>query len=305
MTQPTIIEVALNGGLSKRRNPAVPRSPEEVHADAVRCIDAGASIVHSHTDDPVLSGTGEHDPSPYLAAWREILSERPDTLLYPTMPGGRADVPVARRYAHVEALHDAGVLGLGLVDPGSTNFGRIASNGAPQAGRLVYINTFEDAIYMTETCRQMGVGVSVSVFEPGFLRFVVAYQQAGRLPRGTIIKLYFGGDNVLFGFPERPLRTALAGLDAYLALLEPTGLPWMVSIQGGDIVASGLAEEAIQRGGHVQVGLEPSGDCVRTNVDLVAEAASLAESLGRQPATADDTATLLGLPNRAQRADLA
>ena len=299
MHQPTIIEAALNGGLSKRRNPSVPRSPEEVHADAVRCVDAGATIVHNHTGDPVLQGSGEHDHTPYVEAWRAILNDRPSTLLYPTMPGGRPDLPIEKRYAHVEALHSAGLLGMGLVDPGSTNFGRTADNGAPQAGRLVYINTYEDAVYMTETCRQMGVGISVSIFEPGFLRFIVAYQQAGRLPKGTLIKFYFGGKNVLFGFPGQPLRSAIAGLDAYLELLKPTGLPWMVSIQGGDVVASGLAKEAITRGGHVQVGLEPTGDPTRTNESLVSEVASLAASLGRPPASAEDTATLLGLPDQA------
>ena len=294
--QPTIIEAAINGGLSKRHNPWVPRSPKEVHEDAVRCVDAGAAIVHSHTEDSVLSGRGEHDAAPYIEAWRAILRDRPGTLLYPTMPGGKAGVSVALRYAHVEALHKARVLGLGLVDPGTTNFGRVEKTGAPQAGRLVYINTYEDAIYMTESCRQMGVGISVSIFEPGFLRFVVAYHKAGYLPKGLLIKLYFGGENVLFGFPGSPLGTALAGLDAYLTLLEPTKLPWMVSIQGGDVVASGLAEEALRRGGHVQVGLEPSGDKTRTNESLVQEVAALSRAVGRPVATTAAAATILDIP---------
>lgn len=296
MGAPTIIEAALNGGLSQRRNPAVPRTPTEVHIDAIACIDAGATIVHSHTADPVLSGTGEHDAAEYIDAWQRILADRPGTLLYPTMPGGREDVPVANRYAHVEALHKAGVLGLGLVDPGSTNFGRMAPDGTPFPERRVYINSFEDAVYMTETCRRLGVGISISIFEPGFLRFVLTYHRANALPPGCLIKLYFGGENVLFGFPGENRAIASAGLQSYLAMLEGTDLPWMVSIQGGDVVASGLAEQTLRLGGHLQVGLEPSGDANRTNMELVSEAAELARRLGRTVASIAETRELLGLP---------
>src|SRR6185437_15919956 len=45
-------------------------------------------------------------------------------------------------------------------------------------------------------------------------------------------------------------------LEAYLELLEPSGLPWSVAVLGGDVVGCGLAELAIRRGGHVRVGLE-------------------------------------------------
>lgn len=132
----TIIEVAMNGGLSQRRNAAVPRTPEEVAADALACLDAGAGILHTHTGDPVLSGSGVHDPAPYIDAWGPVLAARPDAIFYPTIPGGRPDVPVERRYAHVEALHAAGVLGMGLVDPGSTNFGRAGPDGPVSESRV-------------------------------------------------------------------------------------------------------------------------------------------------------------------------
>ena len=51
---PVIIEAAINGATPKSRNPHVPRSVDEIVIDAVACIDAGASIVHNHNDDPVL-----------------------------------------------------------------------------------------------------------------------------------------------------------------------------------------------------------------------------------------------------------
>src|SRR5260370_27625033 len=60
-----IIEVALNGGIPKAFNPHVPRSPDEITADALACIAAGASIVHNHNDEPTIGGPPSHDPAPY------------------------------------------------------------------------------------------------------------------------------------------------------------------------------------------------------------------------------------------------
>jgi uncharacterized protein (DUF849 family) len=58
---------------------------------------------------------------------------------------------------------------------------------------------------------------------------------------------------------------------------------------------SGLA---IERGGHLQVGLEPSGDPRRSNLELVNEAVELCERLGCRPATSAEAADILGLPDR-------
>ena len=288
---PAIIEVAMNGALPKRVNPLTPRTPDEVAVDGLRCIQAGASILHNHTDDAVIGGDGKHDPAPYQAAWSSILAQYPDILLYPTMPGGAPGQPIEQRYAHIEKLADLGLLGLGLLDPGTTDLGRYHDDGRPRPGEVIYQNTWSDGIYMIEACRRLKVGVSVSIFEPGFLRFLLGYATAGALPPGVFVKFYFGGPRAGFGLP--PTEKALA---AYLDMLDGTDLPWLVSVQGGDVVGSGLARLALERGGHLQVGLEPSGDRVRGNVELVAEAVALTRAIGREPATIAETRDLIGAP---------
>jgi 3-keto-5-aminohexanoate cleavage enzyme len=75
---------------------------------------------------------------------------------------------------------------------------------------------------------------------------------ARRVPPGAMVKLYVGGA-LEFGLPP-----TAAARDAYLELLEPSGLPWSVAVLGGDIVECGQAERTIRRGGHVRVGLEDS-----------------------------------------------
>jgi uncharacterized protein (DUF849 family) len=296
---PAIIEVAMNGGLPKRVNPRTPRTPDEVSAEALRCIEAGACILHNHTDDAVIGGNGIHNPEPYRAAWSSILAEHPNALLYPTMPGGGAGQPIEQRYAHIEQLADWGLLGLGLLDPGTTDLGRYDADGRPRPGDTIYQNTWSDGIYMIETCRRLNVGVSASIFEPGFLRFVLGYAHADALPPGLIVKLYFGGPRAGFGLP--PTEKALA---AYLDMLDGTNLPWLVSLQGDDVVGSGLAKLALERGGHLQVGLEPSGDRSRSNVELVAEAVELVQAGGREPATFDEARTLIGIRHRQNASSL-
>jgi uncharacterized protein (DUF849 family) len=86
-------------------------------------------------------------------------------------------------------------------------------------------------------------------------------------------------------------------LEAYLALLEGTGLAWSVAALGGDVVGSGLAAEAIRRGGHVRVGLEDyAGPRQPRNEELVAELVELARAEGRPVASMTEAAAVLGVP---------
>ena len=108
------------------------------------------------------------------------------------------------------------------------------------------------------------------------------------------MKFYFGADDQPFGLP--PTETAL---EAYLEMIEGSDLPWLVSSFGDDCVGCGLAELAITRGGHLQVGLEPlgaAGGRKPTNVELVEEVVELAKRLGREVATPQQAAQILNLP---------
>lgn len=293
---PVILEAAINGATPKRVNASVPRTPAEVAADGLRCLAAGAAIVHNHNDEPVVGGaSGVHDPAPYIEAWRAILAERADAILYPTMAGASPRTNVAERYAHIPALAAAGVLRMGLVDPGSVNVGPLDHEGLPAAIDAAYVNTFADARHMFSVCHDLRLGPSISIFEPGFLRVALAYHRAGRLPAGALVKLYFGGERANFGLP--PTR---ASLEAYLSMLEGTGLPWSVALLGGDVIGSGLAKLALERGGHLRVGLEDyAGPRRPTNEELVREAVGLAGAVGRGVATCGEAGAILGLPRPA------
>jgi uncharacterized protein (DUF849 family) len=63
---PTVVEIALNGMTTKEENPHVPRTVDEIVEDGLRCLDAGASLVHHHNDEPVFGARpdGEHPRGP-------------------------------------------------------------------------------------------------------------------------------------------------------------------------------------------------------------------------------------------------
>jgi 3-keto-5-aminohexanoate cleavage enzyme len=186
-----IIEVALNGGIDQTVNPHVPRTEEEIIGDALACLAAGAAIVHNHHDDPVIGGPPAHDPAPYERVWRAIQEAEPDVICYPTMRGWGPDTTIERRYSHVVALATAGVLGSTIIDLGPINVARVDHRGLPQPCDTMYLNTFADIDYMFRVCGEIGLPISLAVFEPGHLRTGLAYVRAGLCPPGSMIKLFF------------------------------------------------------------------------------------------------------------------
>jgi uncharacterized protein (DUF849 family) len=104
------------------------------------------------------------------------------------------------------------------------------------------------------------------------------------------IQFYFGGPALPFGLPP-----TVGSLDAYLAMLAGTDLPWMVGVLGGD-VRGALAEAAIERGGHVRVGLEDhAGADTPRNEELVGDVVEMARRHGRPLARASEARDIIGL----------
>lgn len=293
---PVVIEAAINGETRPERNPHVPRKPEEIFADALRCLAAGASVIHAHNDDILVHGRRAAEL--YLAAWEPILEQRPDALWYPTLTVGP---DIAASLEHLEILSERAGLRIGVIDPGSTNLGAPDVDGLPVG--TVYANSYDDIRASFLTCERLALGPSLAIYEPGFLRTVLAFHRAGRLPAGTMVKLYFGGDyglfatqpGVSFGLPP-----TIHALEAYLEIFEHTGLPWSVSVWGGDLLATPIARHALERGGHLHVGLEEHFDPERkpTNEELVVEATELCAAVGRPVASTVEAGALLGLPPR-------
>ncbi|MEE8508064.1 MAG: 3-keto-5-aminohexanoate cleavage protein [Myxococcota bacterium] len=291
-----IIEGAINGQTLKSTNPSVPRDSDEIAADALRCIAAGAAVIHTHISD--ITVPAERAADLYCEHFQPILAECPDAILYPTI--GFGATPEAR-LAHLPLLAEKCGLRVGLLDPGSVNLGGTDADGLPAPVDFVYANSPAAIRQMVDVCERHRLGPSIAIFEPGFLRHALAYRRAGRLPQGALIKFYLGGDygymgpgfrGVSFGLPPMPWA-----LDVYLRLLEGCDLPWSVGVLGGDVFEHGLARHALERGGHLHLGLEDyMGARQPTNQELVLEAVTLCAEVGRPVASPVLAAEILDLP---------
>lgn len=298
---PVIIEAAINGETSVARNPHVPRLPDEIGRDASACIKAGASIIHGHIEDIRIHGKAAADR--YAEGWAPALRDYPQAIFYPTVV---FHDDRETRFGHLHHLVQKGAADMGAYDPGSTNFASKYVDGVP-TGDFVYTNSYAEIHFAFSKLSQLGLGASMALYEPGFARAVLAWHKAGKLPKGSFVKFYFGGGadfltgergGVSFGLPP-----TVKALDAYVEMFEGTGLPWAVAVLGGDLMDGDLARATLERGGHLRIGLEDHcGDNTPTNVELVQAAVALCQKVGRPVATPEQTRQILGLPLRARNA---
>ena len=83
MNDKVIIEVGLNENAGRDGNPHIPYSPEEIAADARRCYEAGAAMVHYHARDPQTGAPRSSDVELNLATQR-LVTEAAPVIAYPT-----------------------------------------------------------------------------------------------------------------------------------------------------------------------------------------------------------------------------
>jgi uncharacterized protein (DUF849 family) len=187
----------------------------------------------------------------------------------------------------------------GAVDTGSVNLGGTGPDGLPPPIDFVYTNTFKSIVYQMDVCTGRGLGASVAIFEPGFLQVVLAYAEQGALPPGTLVKFYFAGGGYLGdGDPLWGAPPILEAFELYLAMLDEATVPWAVAVLGGSVLDTPIARAALERGGHLRVGIE-DWDTGPTNAEQVAAAAELCADVGRPVATIADTEQRLGFPEPA------
>ncbi len=292
---PVIIELASNGETPKSRNRHVPHTPQEIAADAIACFRAGAATLHNHMGK--IRATGQAAADGYAPGWKPILEVFPDAIL---CPAPQQSEDLIEGLSHIGPCAKLGARQASL-DPGVMNFCNSGEDGLPGPSRGQFGNSLDDIETTLEVMAKERVGPALGIYEPGYLRPVLAFRRARNLGRGAVARLYFSGEHNFvdgrkggFGFGLPPTRAAL---DAYVEMIGDSGLPWMVGVFGGDTVRSGLARYAIERGGHLRIGLEDhAGDRTPTNLELIEEAAALCRELGRPPATCREAAAILDLP---------
>ncbi len=292
---PAIVEVAITP--LRWGEPA--QSVSTMVQEAGACIDAGAGIVHHHHDMRLDEASAIRQ---ILDTSAGIQAAHPSTLVYTDyLTGKRA----WEENAHLRPMAEAGLLRMFAIDPGLTTFASFDEHGVPTRTYSDGLH-FGEAHEMVEFSKEHGVPISLGVFEPGHLRWILAYERRVGFSSGTIVKLYFGGawsvdrpdtEAVNFGLPPTP-----AALDVYLAMMDSSSLPWVVSLFGDSLLDTPLARAALERGGHLRVGIEDAaGRSPRTNLEMVEAAVALADEVGRPVVSGPDALAVLQEPSRARR----
>lgn len=282
------IEAALNGPWGRERQPGIPVTVDEIVADGLAAAQAGAAIIHVHAYDPATGR--QKDEWETYARIIEGIRSKVDVIVYPTIPLAGSDYAAANaqiRFAHTAELARRGLLEWTVCDPGSCNFLRFDEIADPAAG-FVYQNTLADIREGLRISREHKIHPGYAIYEPGFTRLGAALAKASPGLPSPIYRFMFS-DEFAWGFP------AQAGyLDAHLLLLNEAApnAHWMVAGLGVDIRP--LVAAAVERGGHIRVGLEDAPwRTPLTNRQWVEEAARLIRAAGGEPADVRDVRATL------------
>lgn len=268
--EPLIITAALNGAeVTRQQCPALPISPTEIAAEARRCSQAGASIVHVH--GRLADGTPTQDRETYRRILEAIREETDVLVQFST--GGAVGMSAEERIAPLDLKPDIATLTLGTV-----NF-----------GTDVFLNPMPMVLSYAERFNRLGVPAELEIFDSGMLgaaRFLI---------RKNLLQVPYYFDFVL-GVPggmEASLKNLLFLRDSL-----PADRPWSVAGIGRHQLPLGLA--ATLEGGHVRVGFEDNiyyrkGEPATSNAQLVERVARLAEEIGRPIARLPEVRRILGL----------
>ena len=271
-TNKLMITCALcGGGTTRKQSPYVPLTPEELVADSLAAVRAGACILHIHVRED--DGTPTQGRERFRVVMDAIRKELPDVIMIPST-GGAAGMTPEERLQPTELFPEMATL-----DCGTCNFGDdVFTNDMPTM-RAFGKRMMENHIKPEYEC-----------FEIGHLDTVVNMANKGEVP-GAPMQF-----NFVLGVSGCTPAT-VGNLD-YLVKQIPAGSTWTVTGVGRGawpMVAAGIV-----MGGNVRVGFEDNiylekGHKAASNGELVEKVVRLAKELGREIATPDEARKILSL----------
>ena len=287
-----IIKACLNGTRGREQNPNVPWTPAEVTAEAKRCANAGASIVHFHARTP--QGGTSYDPTWYVETDNSIRAQTNLILNHTTARMPDASIDQVLRY--LRETPDP-------VDMISLNTGNIVFNSPLSRGTrhtVAIPNSYEDIRQTITVCCERGITPEPAVLDTGFLTNVVTLVQDGLLPSPRYLLVEFSG-RFGDGFQIMPgTPRSYFYMTACVKELFPDAI-W--AAHGIEDSVFTIASLAIATGAHVRVGFEDratlvDGSLAKSSADFVRWAVEVARAQGREPATPQEARRMLGLPQK-------
>ena len=285
-SNPLILTVAPNGAYKLAADhPAVPLTAQALAADAKRCLDAGAAMLHLHIRD----AQGRHSLSTegYLEALRVVRAAVGDQLVLQVTSEAARVYQAPAQMAMVQAVRPEAVsIGLRELDqPGIGRAGLAAFFGWLARERVMTQVILYDLADLRRWLALRAEGVVPDA--PWFLLFVLGRYSAGQVSCPL--------DLLPFVAAHTAANTAAHTAANTAAQADPE--PWAMCAFGAAEHACAMTAAAL--GGHVRVGFENNlrlkdGALAPDNAALVAQAADIARCLGRPLATAHDVRQRFG-----------
>ncbi|MEQ6358858.1 3-keto-5-aminohexanoate cleavage enzyme [Thermoanaerobacter thermohydrosulfuricus] len=267
-----IITAAICGAeVTKKHNPNVPYTVEEIAREAESAYNAGASIIHLHVryDD----GTPTQDKERFRECIEAIKARCPDVIIQPST-GGAVGMTSEERLQPIYLQPE-----MASLDCGTLNFG----------GDEIFVNTENMIIEFVLKMNELSIKPELEVFDKGMIDTAIRLHKKGYIKAPMHFNFVMGVNGGISG-----------EMRDFLFLKE--SIP-----EGSTFTATGIgryefpvATMAILTGGHVRVGFEDNvyiskGVLAKSNGELVEKVVRIARELGKEIATPDEARKILGL----------
>jgi len=275
-----IISAALTGAATNRSHcEHIPYTPVEIAEEAQRAVNAGASIVHIHARED--DGTPSWRTEVFESIQKEVRQRCPNVIInYST---GAIGLSVKERIKHLPATKPE----MAAFNMGSMNYAIFSKRHKQFLFNGVFENSFDTMMEVVKCMTENGVCPEMECFDTGHIRNAVPLREMGLIPDNACYSLVMG---VLGGIPATPENLI------HQIKQVPEGAFWQA------IVISRkqwrLNALAAMMGGNIRVGLEdnfylPNNEMATSNGALVDKAVELAEMMGRQVASIEETRAFL------------
>ncbi len=292
-----IITAALTGGINMKGNgpgqtPHIPITADEMAADARRCYDAGATVIHLHSRNPdngmfYVAGQGKENLEAYRQIVTKVRAACPKAIIN-ISTGGSPGQTLEDRLMPVPELKPE----MASYTPGALTFGMYSRTHQQFIYDVTQPLTFKDMKHFADTFAEHDTKPEIEAYCASMLNNIKIIETAFKAPIHFNIVMGLSGQCT----PATPKN--LARVYETAREMFPTGTCSVCAVGLGQWAV--ITQGAILGLENIRVGLEDNlylkEGVLGTNAQMVEKAVMLAEGVGRQIATADEARQMLSLP---------
>ena len=295
-----IITCAVTGSIhTPSMSPHLPVTPDQIAAEAIAAVEAGAAIVHLHARDPD-TGRPTQDPDLFQRFLPRIKQATKAVVNITT--GGSAAMTVEDRLRPAAQFQPE----VASLNMGSMNFGLF-----PMLNRfsefqhdwertylensrdLVFKNTFKDIEHILKTCSGNGTRFEFECYDISHLYTLAHFLDRKLVTPPLFVQSVFGILGGIGPHPEDVMHMKRTADRLF-------GDQYVWSVLGAGRNQMPIATQSLALGGNVRVGLEDNlwagpGRLATSNAEQVAMVRKLIEGLALEVATPDEARALLSL----------